>query len=175
MARLWQETLSEIGEERFDAALRHVLARSPYFPKNSDIRKAAGLDYTIVDPFEAECRGILRDLIEGMRGPHGKTLTDIRGRYLYGKQDDPKDAEGHRVPPCDAPRAADTVFPMTDRVRAALVEIGNGSIAEGIAEIADHPSLSGKRSADSEEYQVNRIRKAKEVLELFAAAYRKVQ
>lgn len=169
---LWLKTLLEIGEERFEAALSQVMETSGFRPHIAEIRRAAGVNCGIVDPVEEEAKAQLRYLLEGMRGPHGLELKPILGKVMYGTEKDPRDKDGMRDPTPE--RHPSTPFPMPERIEAALVKLGWGKLAAGIDVIAEHPSLSRKKDSDGDEYQMNRIRMADEVLKRFVAAYREV-
>ena len=130
--RLWHKTLSEIGEDRFDAALDQELQSSVFRPDIANIRRFAGL--TTVPPIEAEATAALHWLITAQR--IHKRLFGIR----YGhKQPDGSfkfDREGNDVlqPPAIPPHT-----------RAALESLGFGSVQEGLNVVWTHPSLDEVR------------------------------
>lgn len=172
MVNLWLKTLLEIGEARFDAALTQVLDTATYRADIAEIRRAAGVNNGIVDPVEEDAKAQLRYLLEGMRGPHGMELKPVLGKVMYGTEKDPRGKDGMRDPTPE--RHPSTPFPMTERTEAALVKLGWGKLAAGVDVLAEHPSLSRKKDSDGDEYQMNRIRMADEVLKRFVAAYREV-
>jgi hypothetical protein len=101
-------------------------------------------------------------------------LQPIPGPVLYGREDDPKDAEGNRI--CAPIYGESTHFPIARRTEAALVRLGWGDIKAGIALIADHPAVRRKQhDPDDEQYRQNRLRASDEILRRFTDAYREPQ
>lgn len=168
IAKMWLETLSEIGEERFDAALMHVLKTSSFRPDIVDIRKAAGM----IDPLRKECKAKLRILLEGMRSRHGLKLRPIHGAPIYGTEEDPRDKYGERD---REPERHMVPFPFEKRTEEALVELGEGNLAAGIYYISKHPSLKQNQDSDEGQYQGDPLRKADSILQAFIEAYREAE
>ena len=133
--RLWHKTLSEIGEDRFDAALDQELQSSVFRPDIANIRRFAGLATT--PPPEREATAALHWLVGAMR---------IHRRIMGIRR-------GHRQP--DGTFAFDyngddILQPPqpSDRVRAALEALGFGSLQAGLDVIWQHPALDEARSGD---------------------------
>lgn len=117
---LWLETLEEIGEERFDAALKAVLKTSTFRPDIAEIRKFAGIP--VVYPVEREAKDELARLIPLLRH-HGRKLTN-RGN-----------------PPKDPP------LPLPHLLADVIADFGFGDIRAGLEAIWAHPALDLVRDA----------------------------
>jgi hypothetical protein len=139
MAKLWLQTLQEIGEERFDDALGKALNASTFRPDIAEIRRFAGL--LPVYPVEVEAREQLITVIAAMRihGPLLKPVPKLEGDdkawmdsyYFY------RSGEGYELisPP---------VFP--DLVYATLADIGCADLEAGLSAIWGHPALDRVRT-----------------------------
>jgi hypothetical protein len=110
---LWLETLEEIGEERFDAALRAVLKTSTFRPDISEIRKFAGV--LTPYPAEREAKDEFAKLIPLLRH-HGRKLTN-RG-----------------TPPIEPPV-------LSGIVAETICDMGYGSARAGLEAVWAHPAL----------------------------------
>jgi len=117
LIQLWEQTLAEIGEERFDEALRHALNASTFRPDIAEIRKFAGL--VPVYPTEREAKAELAIIIRLMRH-HGRRLRN-RGK----PERDLPVIEGLRL--------------------AALVDMGYGDHFAALEAIWAHPALDQAR------------------------------
>jgi hypothetical protein len=167
----YMAALAPLDDWQQITAFSRALEECRYFPSPSILREFSGRAVT-GDPLAAEAKAELLKLIQGMRGPHGPMLKPIWGAVLYGSEDDPKDANGQRVPYCDAPRAESTVFPIARRTEAALVRLGWGDRSAGIALIADHPAVKRKQQDGDDQYRQNQLRAGDEILNRFVDAYR---
>lgn len=175
--RLYTAALADLTPSEIVLAFARATEEcKAFFPSPATLREFSGRSSS-GDPIGREAEKEFLKLILGMRGPHGLTLRPILGAFLYGKQDDPKDAEGRRVPECDAPRAESTVFPIARRTEAALVRLGWGDRTAGIALLADHPAVRRKDQGNletDEKYRQNQLRASDELLKRFTDAYREV-
>jgi hypothetical protein len=54
------------------------------------------------------------------------------------------------------------------------VRLGWGERSRGIALIADHPAVARKQDQDDQQYRINQLRAADEILKRFVDAYREV-
>jgi hypothetical protein len=169
----YHDTLLPLTQDEAILAFSRAQEECNFFPSPSTLRALSGRAVT-GDPIAAEAKEGLLDILDAMRGKHGPKLQPILGRFLFGTEDNPKDANGDRVPYCDAPRAESTPFPLSRRLEATLVRLCWGDRVAGIAVIADHPSLRRKRQDDDEKYQQNQLRAADEILKRFTDAYREV-
>jgi hypothetical protein len=113
MVQLWQQTLDEIGEARFDEAFRLALNASVYRPDIAEIRRFAGL--VTAAPLEQEAKAELTKLICLMRH-HGWKLTN-RGKP-------------EKEPPV-----------LSDIVAGTICDIGDGDKMEGFKVVWRHPAL----------------------------------
>lgn len=145
-----------------------------FFPPPSILREFSG---RVVegDPIAREAKDELLALLQAMRGPHGPMLKPIPGKVLYGTEAEPRDEQGR----CAAApiRAESTPFPMRRRTQAALVRLGWGDGARGIAVVADHPGLRREvfTSDNSDpQFRQNQLRASDEILKRWTDAYREV-
>ena len=171
-ARLYIAALEDCSKEQIILAFSRAIEECKFFPSPSILREFSGLA-AFGNPLTTKARDQLICILTAMRGPHGPELRDIPGRVLYGTEDDPKDETGART---HAPiRAAGTPLLLDSRAEAALLRLGWGSREAGIAAIAQHPSLRRQKDRDAGiEFQWNDLRRADEIFERFAAAYREV-
>jgi hypothetical protein len=138
LAKLWVQTLQEIGEERFDDALGKALNASSFRPDIAEIRRFAGL--LPVYPVEAEAREQLIAVIAAMRihGPLLKPVPKLEGDdkawidsyYLYTS------GEYELISP--------PVF--SDLVYATLADIGCADLEAGLRAVWGHPALDPVRT-----------------------------
>ena len=171
--RLYTAVMAELTQEQIVLAFSRASDECKFFPAPALLRDFSGLAAS-GDPIAAEAKEKLLYLIAGMRGPHGPTLAPILGKVLYGTEDDPKDENGERTVLYLAPRAESKVFPFDRRLKAALVRLGWGNGAKGIAVIADHPALQRKQDQEDGQYRQNQLRAADEILKSFTDCYREV-
>ncbi len=127
MVRLYTAALVDLTQEKIILAFSRAATECKFFPSPATLREFSGRPVT-GDPIAAEAKAELLHLINEMRSKHGPKLADIEGRILYGTEYDPKDANGERVPPCDAPRAESTPYPIARRTEAALVRLDWGIV-----------------------------------------------
>jgi hypothetical protein len=120
MVQLWQQTLSEIGEVRFDEAFRLALNASVYRPDIAEIRRFAGL--VTAAPVEQEAKREFATLIPLLRH-HGRKLTN-RG-----------------TPPIEPPV-------LSGVVKATVCDFGFGDERTGLQAIWAHPALDLVRPPD---------------------------
>jgi hypothetical protein len=170
--RLYTAVLSGLDQVEIIRAFTRASEECRFWPSPATLREFSGRPVS-GDPIAAEAKAELLKLLEGMRGKHGPALKPILGKVLYGREDDPKDANGDRVAECDAPRAESTHFPIARRTEAALVRLGWGDRQAGIAVVADHPAVKRKQPDPSDEqYKTNQLRASDELLKRFTDAYR---
>lgn len=120
LVELWAETLLEIGEEAFAAALKATLKTSTFRPDIAEIRKFAGIP--VVYPVEREAKDEFARLIPLLRH-HGRKLTN-RGN-----------------PPKDPP------LPLPHLLADVIADFGYGDIRAGLEAIWAHPALDLVRDA----------------------------
>lgn len=136
MVQLWQQTLNEIGEARFDDAFRKVLNESKFRPDIAEIRAAAGYE----NRNNAEADAALLEVFAVIRvhtidlKPTGGVIIrdrDIDGRLLAS--------------PERSPRIPFPGFPKT--VEEALERMGWGDAKKGLEVVASHPAVSSQVEA----------------------------
>ncbi len=167
LVHLWSDTVDEVGEDAFDAALRQVLNKRPFRPDISEIRTAAGLDNALVDPAEQEAKAALRPVIAALR-LHGPWLKPIHGKLLNDR-----DSDGRALHRADWTWEPDTPPPTFDLVtEAALRGLGFGSRQPGLDVVSRHPALNAPADSDTGSF---RQRLAKDVEASWLAAYREAR
>jgi hypothetical protein len=121
LVNLWAETLLEIGEQRFDAALTLTLENSTFRPDIATIRKFAGIP--VVYPIEEEAKAEFAKLIKLMRH-HGPKLTNLG----------------------DPPRPRP--LPLPTLIADVVEDMGYGDILTGLHMIWAHPALDLTRPGE---------------------------
>jgi len=164
--------LAEFNREEIILAFSRATEECRFFPPPAILREYSGRAAD-GDPIAREAKCELLAILTAMRGPYGPELRDIPGKVIYGTEQDPRGADGRCT---EAPiREPSTPFACSHRTNGALVRLGWGSKAAGIALLADHPSLKRHSPQDADpQYRQNQIRAADEILKRWVEAYREV-
>ena len=134
--------LLDLSQSELVLAFSRAAMEAKFFPPPATVREFSGRSAS-GDPIANEAREELFRLVAGMHTKHGPKLKPIQGKVLYGTEDRPLDANGEPTAPYCAPRHPGTEFPLPRRTEAALVRLGWGDRATGIALIAEYPIVAG--------------------------------
>lgn len=131
---LWADTLSQIGEARFDAAFHKVLLTSTYRPDIAEIRRFAGIVTEV--PVEREALDALSSIFQAMR-VHGFELKEKLGKVISER-----DSLGHCLAHYNYIREPKIPAPVfSDVTEASIAKLGHGDRASGLKAIGEHPAM----------------------------------